>query len=55
MGTIFTKSNLTKAGIVAIAGILASKLTAGKSALIQGGAVFAATLVAMPFAAKLGG
>lgn len=55
MNGIVTKSNLTKAGVLGVAALLAMKLTAGKSALWQGAGVVAALAVAIPLSAKVGG
>ena len=53
MGTLVTKENLMKAGVATVAALLAMNVTAGKSKLVQGGAMFAAVLVSIPLAAKL--
>lgn len=48
------KSNLTKAGIIAVAVLLTQNLTAGQSKLVQGGATFAAALGGLMLAGKVG-
>ncbi len=54
MESVLNKSNLLKAGIGAVAALLAMNLTAGKSKLIQGAAVVGALALAAPLAAKVG-
>jgi hypothetical protein len=54
MESVFTKSNLIKAGAATVAAMLAMKLTANQSKLIQGGAAVLAVAVALPLSAKIG-
>lgn len=53
MSELTNASNLKKAGLVTIAVYLAHSFTQGQSKLVQGGAMFAAAALALPFASKL--